>query len=96
MDEQEAADLIEAELTRYRQRPVAELREIVGKGYHYTIEGASGTTYGVEIQVVFDNHKRADNIRVMGLIGDRTKKFFRRPMSRDFIVRPDGTFIGDD
>ena len=97
MDEREASDLVEAELRGYRDRSADELIAMVGHITHYRVEGPSGATYNVEIQVFFDSPGRKDNVRVMGSIDDGARGHFGivRPMSRSFIVRPDGTFIGE-
>ena len=55
--------------------------------------GTSGTVYQLEIQAVWDGRKGGD-LRVMGSIDDKGWRAFA-PLISDFIVRPDGTFVGE-
>jgi hypothetical protein len=57
------------------------------------LHGPSGTWYQIEIQAVWDARKSGD-LRVIGSIDDGTWRALR-PRSSDFIVRPDGTFVGE-
>jgi hypothetical protein len=60
-----------------------------------TIEriGPSGVTYQIEMQVFVDDAAR-QTLRVMGAIDDGGWRAFS-PLCDDFILSPDGSFVGE-
>ncbi len=93
MNKQEAAELVEAELRTFRSQPYDELLRLRTEIMTYTVSGPSGTAYGVEVQAFWDSG-RPGNLRVTAAIDDGGISAFR-PLCRDFVVAPDGRFIGE-
>lgn len=85
----DAADILVAELARWRAMSYDELVALVNEPHHFTRKGASGREYGVEAVIVWDGRAR-QNIRV---ILDVSGKGGKR--TADFILAPDGTFIDE-
>jgi hypothetical protein len=93
MDEAEAAALLEDKLREYRARPYAELEALIGTVETGELTGPTGVSYQFEIEAVWD--ALADgNIRVIGAIDDGGMRAFK-PLGSDFIVAPDGSFVGE-
>jgi len=93
MNEEEARRLLEEQLARYRGASYAELLRLLGTQDVCELHGPSGAWYQIEFSAVWDRHKGGD-LRVIGSIDDGGWRAFR-PLSSDFIVRPDGTFVGE-
>lgn len=95
MDKEEAKVLLAKELEAWRQRSYADLASVVG-GEPVTAEvsGEEGDWCQVEIQVLWDRGI-GGNIRVLGAIDDGGIRAFV-PLTDDFIMAPNGSFIGED
>ena len=93
MDENEAAVILERELARYRAMSYVDLWDLAEEPRTVEIVGSSGTTYQVEAQAWWDDASRT-NIRVLLSIDDGSWRSFV-PLSRDFLIAPDGTFVGE-
>jgi hypothetical protein len=76
------AETYEALVNRYLDKE--ELIEVVG---------ASGTRYSIEVQAYWDSGDPG-NLRVMVAIDDGGWRAFN-PLTHDFIMAPDGSFVGD-
>ena len=94
MNRQEALDLLRSELHSWRERPWSALRDAVGQSHRFERTGASGTSYQGSILVGWDHHPDGA-IRVIGTIDDGGWRAWM-PLTDDFILRPDGTFAGED
>lgn len=81
-------------VAEYRQKPYEFWREQVGSE-QITFEVAAGDSREcqVEIDAMWD-HKPNANIRVFVMIDDGGLRAFC-PVSTDFIVAPDGSFVGE-
>ena len=93
MDNQEARDLLYRELARYRSQTYLQLQGFLNTEDKSEIAGPSGTVYQIEIQVFLDSPGGGD-IRVMAAIDDKGWRAFM-PLCRDFIMAPDGRFVGE-
>jgi hypothetical protein len=93
MDETEATTILESELARYRKMSYVDLWDLAEEPRIAEIIGASGVTYQVEAQAWWDDASRT-NIRVLLSIDDGSWRSFL-PLSRDFLVAPDGSFVGE-
>lgn len=91
------------EATRILDGVVAELRrepyEILAARYLHesdqrTVVAESGVLYQVEVQAFWDSHRQPGNLRVIVAIDDGGWRAFR-PLSADFIVASDGSFVGE-
>jgi hypothetical protein len=85
--------LIDAELKRLRTLPYPELAAMVNSNEAKEIRGADGQMYQLEIGVFWDSRKGAD-VRVMVSGDDGGWRAFK-PLTRDFIMSPDGKFVGE-
>jgi hypothetical protein len=93
MNEEVAYALIDAELRRLRQLPYSELVNLVGPPETKQVIGEDGKSYQLEIEALWDNAKGED-VRIIVAADDGGWRAFK-PMTGDFIMRPDGSFIGE-
>ncbi len=93
MDTAEAKTLLKSHLQSYRSRPYADLVRLIGRVEVARLPGASGVEYQVEINFNWDN-RTGGNVRVIGSIDNGGWRAFV-PLCEDFIMAPDGTFIGE-
>jgi hypothetical protein len=94
MDHEEAARLLDAELAPFRAETYADLvGRIVQSPSDVERVGPTGTTYPLEVQVLWDA-RPGGNVRVVGSIDDGGWRAFV-PVTRDFIKSPDGAFVGE-
>jgi hypothetical protein len=68
---------------------------MVGHSGCVEIKGPSGTPYQVEIGIVWDD-KPGGDVRVLASIDDGGFRSAFSPMCDDFIMAPDGTFVGEE
>lgn len=93
MNEVEAKSILGQELARYRRRSFSELLSSVNRSETFERAGPSGMIYQIEMQVFFDD-KSQRNLRVMGAIDDGGWRALN-PLCDDFIMAPDGSFVGE-
>jgi hypothetical protein len=93
MDNAEAMSVLAREMARYRATAYAELVRLLGETTHIDTDGPSGTTYQVEVEIMWDGPSNGD-LLVMGAIDDGGWRAFL-PLTDSFILRPDGTFVGE-
>jgi len=94
MDSIEARAILAAELARYRAKSYVELQRLLGNIDVLEVRGGSGTVYQIEIEVVWDGRPFRD-LLVMGGIDDGSLRAAFGPLIDSFIVRPDGSFVGE-
>ncbi|MEE8549507.1 MAG: hypothetical protein V3S74_08535 [Alphaproteobacteria bacterium] len=93
MDKKEARAVLAERLARYRTWPYAELEKLLGDVEVYETDGPSGVTYQLEFQAHLDD-KESGDLRVMGCIDDGGWRVYF-PLTDDFIMRRDGTFVDE-
>jgi hypothetical protein len=93
MNDVEAGAILSAELARYRKRSFRELLILLKEIETFERSSPSGTIYQLEIQAVWDDSSQ-QTLRVMGAIDDKGLRVYR-PLSDDFLMRPDGSFAGE-
>ena len=93
MDENEARQLLDAQLEEWRHRPYEELSREVGRWRRFETTGQSGAWYQGNIQV-FWNDRQTGAVRVIGSIDDGGWRTFV-PVTHDFILAPDGSILGE-
>jgi hypothetical protein len=91
MNEQIAYALIDAELRRLRARRYSDLSALIGKVETKECVGEDGKTYQLEIQAFWDSKKGAD-IRLIVAADDGGWRALK-PLTGDFIMRPDGSMV---
>jgi len=94
MNSPEARTVLSEYLRRYRSMSYKELQRLLKEQDCDKTLGPSGTSYQVEIEAVWDS-KPGGNIRVMGHIDDGSLLRAIAPISEDFIMASDGSFIGE-
>jgi hypothetical protein len=94
VDKAEALAILRGALDQMRQRSYAELTAFVDNPEHREVSGASGATYQVEIDALWDSGTTGGDLRVIGAIDDGGWRAFS-PLTDSFIVRPDGSFVGE-
>ncbi len=82
--------MLSQELSRYRERPYAELFPFIDSGETFERIAPSGVTYQIQIQIVVDDAKR-QTLRVAGAVDDGGWRALS-PLCDDFILAPDGSF----
>jgi hypothetical protein len=89
-----ARALLDVELENLHKLPYAELCKLVSKTSITKSQGPDGKQYQIERQAFWDT-KEGGNIRVMVSADDGGLSAFN-PITADFIISPDGSFIGED
>ena len=94
MDKPEARELLALELNNWRRKAYSELSTQLGAGpFVAEVSGKSGASYQIEIECHWDGKPNGD-IRVLGAIDDGGLRAFA-PLTDDFIMTPDGKFVGE-
>ncbi len=94
MDKSEAAKFLEAYISQYRAKPHAELVKLMSDVQVHETTGVSGVEYILEFDVRWDDKPNGD-IRVAGGIDDGGFRSAFSPLCDDFILSPDGGFVGE-
>jgi hypothetical protein len=94
MNKEEATSILEKRLGQLRKCSYADLKQMVEVKICIAEEavGESGNNYQIEIEAVWDN-KPEGHILVLASIDDGGWSSFR-PLTRDFIIAADGSFVG--
>jgi hypothetical protein len=93
MNKPEARMLLNQHMEHFRRLSYAELVAFLGEPQVDELIGPSGTHYIVEVEVFWDSQVDGE-IRVLGAIDDGGWRAFM-PLSTDFVVAPDGRFVGE-
>ena len=93
MDKGEAMAILERQLERYRGLRYGELLRLMDESQYLEVTGRGGTHYQIKIYAYWDDERLA-HLRVVGTIDDGGWRAFA-PLSSDFIVAPDGSFVGE-
>jgi hypothetical protein len=94
MDSTEARALAERRLEQLRTLSYDELvARFLNRDEGGEIGGPSGTRYQLEVRAFWDD-KEARHLRVRAAIDDGGWRAFM-PLITDFIIGPDGTFVGE-
>ena len=93
MNKEKAGAVLSEVLKPYRAKSYAELKTLIGQIDVHEIENAEGSDYQIEILVYWDKKPNGD-ICVSGGVDDGGWSTFS-PLGEDFILAPDGSFIGE-
>ncbi len=93
MDKTEAREILANKLGAYRKRSYEELLYLLDTQDTEEIKVSSGAVYQLEFQAMWDD-KEGGNLRVTGAIDDGGFRSFV-PLTDDFIMAPDGSFVGE-
>jgi hypothetical protein len=94
MDKNEARSVLGQHMERWRQRSYQELVALLGHQGCDDVIGPSGTAYQIEVDVCWDG-EAGGCVRVMAGIDDGHLLSAFRPLTDDFIMAPDGSFVGE-
>ena len=96
MDKDEARELLDAEMLLFREMSYAELQQKIRESHVVQRTGASGVMYTIEVEVFWDDPREPGGcLRVLGAIDDGRFLAALCPLSDDFIMDPEGNFIGE-
>jgi len=95
VDRAEAEEVVRAELAKLRAATYSELVErLLDKQESFERVGPSGVRYTIELDAFWDD-RPSENLRVIAMVDDGSRRAFRRPLSDSFIRAPDDSFIGE-
>lgn len=95
MNEEEAKRVLDGVVAGLRREPYEALvARYLGESDGRTVVAESGVEYQVEVQGFWDSPRQPGNLRVMISIDDGGWRAFS-PLTTDFIVAPDGSFVGE-
>lgn len=95
MDRAEAGAIAEMIVAELRSVPYEQLVDrLLGNVETRLVDGRAGVAYQVEIHGIWDLGPASD-LRVMVGVDDGTFRGAFRPEVRDFVVAPDGSFVGE-
>lgn len=93
-DKNEATNLLENEVDFERKKPYAYFLQLAEtRNEEIRSVGGSKTDYIITVEAFFED-KKEKTVRVLLNIDEKGAASFV-PMSRDFIMAPDGTFVGE-
>ena|ERR1035437_8805412 len=83
--------LIDAELRRLLDLPYSQLIKLVGVRELKEVVGEDGVSYRVEVEAIWDIARKKD-VTVIVSVDDGGWRALR-PLTEDFVMRPDGSFV---
>lgn len=93
MNKREAKAILADAMGKYRARNYADLLYLLATQDVTEVMTGKGIRYQLEIQAVWDDQANG-NLRIIGAIDDGGLSAFL-PLTEDFIIAPDGRFIGE-
>ena len=93
MDKAEAYKILLEHLQTYRSQTYSDLVQKIKTQETPCVIGPTGVKYQLEFQFFWDAQSNG-NLRVIGSIDDSGWYAFH-PLSEDFIMAPDGSFLGE-
>jgi hypothetical protein len=93
MDNREATALLRDHLAAYRRRSYHDLVALLDMPQVAELRGPSGATYQLEVMVHWDD-RPGGALRVLGSVDNGGWRALK-PLTDDFILAPNGTFVGE-
>jgi hypothetical protein len=94
MNKAEARSILGAEVVRLRSASYSDLVErLLNNEESVERVGSSGARYAIECRAFWDGEPQG-NLRVRAMIDDGGWRSFV-PLVEDFILAPDGSFVGE-
>jgi hypothetical protein len=93
MDKVEAKEILAQQISRLRALEYSELCRLIKDPEQLEVTSESGAWYQLEIQAWWDD-KSEHNLRVLVSIDDGGWRAIV-PLTDDFIIAPDGSFVGE-
>ncbi len=95
MNDDEATRILDAVAVELRRESYDTLvARYLSEPHERTVVAESGVRYQVEVQAFWDTPRQPGNLRVIIAIDDGGWRSFR-PLSTDFIIASDGSFVGE-
>ena len=96
MNKEEAKKILNQEMEELRSKSYQELTSLVRSPLVFERIGQTGAVYQIEVQAFPDDPRVPEgDIRVIASINDGRFLSFILPLSDDFIISPDGDFVGE-
>lgn len=93
MDKFKAKAIAERDLEFYRAMSYEEIATKIGELESFERVNGKGESYQIEFDFFFDDSEE-ENIRVIGMVSYSLWTDVS-PVSSDFVIAPDGEFIGE-
>ncbi len=93
MNKEEPEQILAEELAKYRSRSYEELKKLLSNVDAYEVASDAGVGYQIEVEAVWDDKPEGD-LRVVAGIDDGGWRAFS-PLLGDFIISPNGDFVGE-
>ncbi|HXJ48924.1 MAG TPA: hypothetical protein VNF91_07140 [Candidatus Acidoferrum sp.] len=93
MDTKEEKELLKSQVDHLRAMSYHDLLGLMDKETVTEVDGSPGRRYTIETSVFWDGAKDRD-LRVMVSIDDGGWRAYA-PLTDDFIMAPDGSFVGE-
>ena len=94
MNRDEALTILRERIRILRNLSYAELLQFLGNATAYEVIAPGGQAYQIEVDAMWDDQPNSD-LRVIAAIDDGRLLSAFMPLVQDFIIRPDGTFVGE-
>ena len=95
MSREIAQAIADQKLNELRKLPYIELKKLLTEGNFATcVTGPDGQEYQMEVDVLLGNGRRGPNILVVASVDGGGVSSFR-PLTRTFVITPDGSFVGE-
>jgi hypothetical protein len=95
VNKEEAKNVLDRVIADVRRESYESLvARYLDESDHRMAAGESGVQYQVEVQAFWDDPRRPGDLRVIASIDDGGWRAWSPPTS-DFIVAPDGSFVGE-
>jgi hypothetical protein len=96
MDKEEAKNVLVEVFNEYHAMSHEELVALIQSPLALERLGPSGVEYQIEIQAFWDEPRKGEgNLRVIASIDDGRFPHVFLPMTTDFIMKSDGSFVGE-
>ncbi len=94
MNRDEALTILQKRIRALRSLSYVELLPYLNNPRAEEVIGSSGQPYQIEVEAMWDAQPDSD-LRVLASIDDGSLRWTITPLVEDFIVRSDGTFVGE-
>ncbi len=94
MNREEAMTILRERVKRLRCLSYRELLFYRGNPTAEEVIAPSGKAYQIEVDALWDDRPDSD-LRVIAAIDDGHLCSAFMPLVQDFVIRPDGTFVGE-
>jgi hypothetical protein len=90
----EATAVLHGWIQTLQERSYQELLQYLNNASCSEVQGPSGQVYQIEVEALWDN-KLGSDLRVLVSIDDGSLRWATFPLTQDFMVRSDGSFVGE-